>query len=663
MLDGIKEIRDTLPRRNEAIGWWRTVESWAGIYDGKPMSLFDEAMDGQKLASYIHDENCAQVEDLQGLLRKDIDAIDWLDQLHDFFNKNELREAVREYHIVLDQAGWLDTIDNLYRDQDISKELKDIAELLDWEIRQELRDKRLSVLTHEVGKGDMKSEHVVRELITRLKERAENDPDDDFAEASVRLFTWIVEQIVDQKDWDQLRGFPVFATENDSGSPKVLYLPRNPNDNERPLAPVGAWPEDLQPFSDLFPNDRILGDAFFKAMPEPEKWQMLNKRGFIRTNVIITRNVNVNFKEFFPADYLNEDYTGDHKTVDPVAVKDFVGRVEIMARVRDSRSRAFLFWRFLTEWLIKKDVQGLKIKEAKCECEDTHEYYQAAWLMPVRKDGWIRIEGGGRATVRPQTLASLLRDNGWKPSSLSENPAAVNLLEAIGLTQFDLLREFLTENDKERNEQDSILTDILVAAEGDLSVIHELVNDLKEHQKRKQRVHANQHLGQLVEKLVKESLESRNFAVRRTGIGSDFEISDETDDVANLELTLGSQSWLVEVKATRDQSVRLSSTQAKTAVEKQERFLLCVVPVGPGNIDPELDTVRANMRFIKNIGPRVAQMCNGLDKLEKLRGKIIADESSGVQLEVVSGTARIRVANSVWEDDGFSLEHLSKHLK
>ncbi len=56
-------------------------------------------------------------------------------------------------------------------------------------------------------------------------------------------------------------------------------------------------------------------------------------------------------------------------------------------------------------------------------------------------------------------------------------------------------------------------------------------------------------------------------------------------------------------------------------------------------------------------------MCNGLDKLEKLRGKIIADESSDVQLEVVSGTAWIRVANSVWENDGFSLEHLSKHLK
>ena len=138
-------------------------------------------------------------------------------------------------------------------------------------------------------------------------------------------------------------------------------------------------------------------------MPEPKKWKILNKRGFIKTDVITTSHMNVNFKEFFPEDHLNADYDGDHKAVDPVAVKDFVGRVEIMARVRDSRARAFLFWRFLTEWLIKQDAQVLEIEEAKCECGDTHEYYQAAWLMPVREDGWIRIEGGGRRHCKTPT--------------------------------------------------------------------------------------------------------------------------------------------------------------------------------------------------------------------------------------------------------------------
>ena len=63
----------------------------------------------------------------------------------------------------------------------------------------------------------------------------------------------------------------------------------------------------------------------------------------------------------------------------------------------------------------------------------------------------------------------------------------------------------------------------------------------------------------------------------------------------------------------------MSDIQAKTAVEQGKRFLLCVVPVKPEDLDPELDTVRANMQFVKNIGPRVKQLCNDLDGLEELR--------------------------------------------
>lgn len=664
LLDGIEEIRDTLPRQNEAIGWWRAVESWAGIYKDEPMS-FKETMDGPKLAEYIDEKTdkngeYGTIEDLQGLLRENIDAVEWLEQLHAFFYQNELCEAVREYHIVLAQDGVLDKLSNLHRDQGIAEELKDIAELLDWKIRRNLRDIRLSSLTEKVGKGDREGEYVVQELIRKLQERAENDPDDNFAEASMRLFAWIV----DHGDWNLLRDFPAYAEKADSDSRRtIIKLEYDEDEEDRPLAPILSWPEDLQPYSELFPRRFIIAKAFFEAVPDLNVWEMLDEQGFLKRDVIITKNEY--FKTFLPDEPLTDEE--EHETSEYVTLTNIVfltkKDIGIMDRVRQNRHLARTFWRFLTEWLIVQDSEGLEVKKARCDCEEEHRYYPAEWLVPLVKNKWVPVGNRKADYVKAESLGSLLRGSGWKLDSLSEKPVAIELLKAIGVTQFDLMRELLTENDEERNEQDSILTDILIVAEGDLSVIHELVHDLKEHQKRKQRVHANQHLGQLVEKLVKESLESRNFAVHRTGIGSDFEISDETDDVANLELTLGSQSWLVEVKATRDQSVRLSSTQAKTAAEKRERFLLCVVPVGPGNIDPELDTVRTNMRFIKNIGPRVAQMCNGLDKLEKLRGKIIADESSDVQLEVESGTAWIRVANSVWENDGFSLDNLAKHLK
>ena len=110
-------------------------------------------------------------------------------------------------------------------------------------------------------------------------------------------------------------------------------------------------------------------------------------------------------------------------------------------------------------------------------------------------------------------------------------------------------------------------------------------------------VHTNQRLGQRVEQLVKASLENEGFIVRRTGVGSDFEIEynlAETGDVGRLELSRDGRTWLVEVKATSDRDVRMTVTQAKTAAEEKDGFLLCVVSVERESGEPELDDVRTN---------------------------------------------------------------------
>lgn len=680
LLDGIEEIRDTLPRRNEAIGWWRAVESWAGIYDGKPMSLFDEAMDGRRLAERIDrkthtTEKYGTIKDLQGLLREKIDAVKWLDQLHDFFNKNELREIVREYHIVLAQDGVLDKLSNLHRDQGIAEELKDIAELLDWKIRRNLRDIRLLSLTEEVGKGDREDEYVVQELIRKLQERAENDPDDNFAEASVRLFA----RIVDHEDWNLLRDFPAYAEKADSDSRRtIIKLEYTEDEEERPLAPILSWPEDLQPYSELFPRRFIIAKAFFEAVPHLDAWQMLDEQGFLKRDVIITKDVY--FKTFLPDEPLADEDEEEHETSEYITVTDiaFLTKkdIGIMDRVRKNQRLARTFWRFLMEWLIVQDSEGLEVKKARCDCEEEHRYYPAEWLVPVVKNKWVPVGNRKSDYVKAESLGSLLRGSGWKLDSLSEKPVAVELLKAIGVTKFDLMRELLTENDKERDEQDSILTDILVATEGDLSLIHEFVQDMKddpklpehleERRKRIRMVHENQHLGKRVEGLVRESLERVGFVVDRKPIGSDFEIEYdlvEEEEEMGIELSRLGQSWLVEVKATQGKEVRMTSTQARNAVKHGGGFLLCVVPIESGNSDPELDEIKKQMRFIKNIGPCISPLCNNLDTFEDLREDITSTESSGVQLEVVSGTARIRVANSVWENDGFPLENLADHLK
>ena len=151
----------------------------------------------------------------------------------------------------------------------------------------------LPLLTKEVLEtGD--SGYVVQHLIAKLQKYADEKPDDKFAEASVHLFTWIV----GQKNWDRLRGFPVLAKEGDSDNRRAFRLNLSEEDDNRPLAPIRAWPENLQPYSDLFPWRYILADDFFEASPDPDIWKTLDEKGFLKRGVIITKNIY--FKTFLP---------------------------------------------------------------------------------------------------------------------------------------------------------------------------------------------------------------------------------------------------------------------------------------------------------------------------------------------------------------------------
>ena len=688
LLDGGQGCREILPRQNETIGWWNAVKSWTDIC-GSDKTSFDEVIDGDKLALLIQDKT-NNVKSLQDFLRDDICAIEWLDRFYSFLREDGQYEAVRTYSIIPNQSGKLDKLSNLYRDQNIDEELKDIAELLGYNIRQELRDKRLYSLVNEVGAGDRTKGDVVQKLITKLREHvgkdAKKDLDDNFKKASVRLFAWLV----NQEDWSRLQGFPVFATDGNS----ILDLP-TAHGGEPPLAPVSAWSEGLEQFANLFPPDRILADDFFEAVRDPGVWEQLDeqKPRLIRRSMITTRKETVNFKEFFPEEELPE---GNHKTVDCISVIDVVERVKIMDRVSDSQDRAHRFWQFLTDWLIKEDVQSLETKKTKCECGEIHEYYPAAWVMPVRNNRWIRLPKDKWASADAQSLASLFRDNGWNPSSIDENSAAVGLLKAIGVSLSDLKLEFITENSEQRNELVNTMTELHQAIGGDLSQIRTVVRHMQdnedlsqnlekllkategdlsqvleyaeERQNRQRRGYENQRLGSKVEKLVKAILEKKGFSVERTGIGSDFEIS---EDITTLDIVQDDQSWLIEVKSTQTenahQSVRMSSKQAQTAVKKRGEFLLCIVPIGSENTEPDLETVKGNMRFIKNIhqklGSRVATLCESIEEQEEVLSNTPDDTSSGVDLDFEAGKAGIRVANFVWEDEGFQLENLAEQLK
>ena len=336
----IKGQREFLPKREEAPGWCNAIRSWADVYQDEPMSLFSEVRNGVKLASAIQkrtykNNNCGKIEHLQRLLQEDVPAVKWLNQLHCFYNENEMREAVREYRIVIDQAGYLQKLSALHPDPGIDSELKGIAEKLDWEIRQELRDIRLTSLTEEEGKGDMNQDKVVATLCEKLRTRADENPDSDFKAASTRLFSWIVTWIDNQEDWDQedwdhLKGFPMFTDSSKSNTSPILPLP-SAHTIKPPLAPIRAWPEDLKTFADIFPSECVLADAFFEALPIPEIWKRLDDQNLIRMNMTIHRE-ETDLKLLSPDPEVYEDKERDHKATQSIPVTDVVELKKILKR-------------------------------------------------------------------------------------------------------------------------------------------------------------------------------------------------------------------------------------------------------------------------------------------------------------------------------------------
>ena len=677
LLSQVEAFQQKLPARNEADGWREALESWTSITDCDAMS-FDEGYDGSKLVSYVEevttddDSEIGTLKMLESALQDDVDTVEWLDGLYQFLQGNGLENVIRESYIVLDQAGYLDKLSNLYRDDSISEELKIIGDdILDMGLRERLRDSRLTSLADEIGKGEYGNKDLIQEATDKLEELSgEETLGDEFTQASPRLLAWLVTN----KQWSRLTSFPAFSTRPD-GIKEVLWIgQKGGEDIEVPLAPIRTWPEDLQQYADLFSWRYIMAEEFFDVMCETDVWQMLSEQVYVRTDVLA--NGSKFLDSFLPDKPLPE---GEHKSVDAVPVSDIFFLIKrrdgIMERVRDSQERARLFWRFLTEWLIVHDPHGLELRTAECECGDSHRYYPAMWLVPVVERSWVPQGNNTRDYASAQSLANLLRDSGWNPNALSDNSTALKLLEAVRVPRFELMKHFIVSDEESRSALDETMTNILVSTDGDLSNVHDFVEDMKtdkdlpqhlaDRRERRKIVHENQRLGGLVEDLVKEVLESEGFTVARTGIGSDFEIEYDMiveDNEIGIELTRNDRTWLVEVKATREQRVRMSARQAETAVNRRDGFLLCVVPVEQSGADLKKDDVRASMRFVQDIGSRVEPLCADLDVLNELRDDATTPRDGDIQLEIDSGTARIRVDNTVWQN-GNCLTDLATQLK
>ena len=592
----------------------------------------------------------------------------------------------------------------LYEDTDVPEEVKDIADVVGMDLKSRLLHDRMAKnltapgfgpakdlvwgLLDKQGKDEGYDESAaLEEIIKTLKNALPDDRvfSEDSDLPSLRASACLV-QYLWKSDSDQyLRECPLLTS-----AAKVVRL----TGSQQILAPISHWPDSAKPYADLYTERRVLSDRYCEHDTIRGALDSLIAAGLVLAAPLY-RAVRPEIEDNNLLNAMSKGPLGANR----VAVRDeSFGQIaflstDLVQRCGQDGDLAKLLLEFVLSVAAREDHSWRDVK--KVEGHRPGEViplslHGATWPFELKVRSWVPVQiPDGEGFQAMPANESNLRDM-LDPAWLRGNPDAMKLLHQVfGFRQFALILHSLDSEEIEddlvtllqrpellkfaaQNPEALAFASELDSAEVQLDSMRTVLQDfqededlpghLAERREQRRRVHENQSLGGHVETLVRMSLEESGFTVHRTGRGSDYEISAGVDDVAELAVVLGDRTWLVEVKSTHDQRVRMTDTQARTAVAEDGRYLLCVVPVDAGSTLPELDDVRTAMRFVQNVGTRLQRLCNELGEFEERRNEITSEASEGVQLEISTGAVRVRVDGSVWENDGFPLEELPRRL-
>ncbi len=591
---------------------------------------------------------------------------------------------------------------SLFGDDGISPEVKDVASLLGKDLRSELlhgsfaqaleapgyemANQLARDLLDEIDGGNYTESKAIDLILDQLAEVLPNDSqfNGDASLSALAASARMIVHLENTQDVLRMRRCPLLT-----GAERVAHL----SGSQQILAPVSYWPETSRPYAGLYADNRLLSDHYCDADVFASARDVLIAVGLvIPAPLFVGRRA-----ELTDVNLLREMSQGEQEPVG-VTVRDarfaqiaFLS-TDLVQRCGESGELAKLLLDFVLNVAVCEDQSWRHTDSFSGNRSGERVFLalnKAIWPFELKVRSWIPVKAPDADAIAPMPAnESNLREI-LDPSWLKGNRDAVDLLHHVfGFRQLTLLLDSVgTEIEGDlvellqfpdlvktaANNPDAVrfasqLEDTDITLDSVRDFVQDAVEDdrllelVENRREQRRQVHENQNLGATVERLVSENLKKAGFHVCRTGVGSDFRIALEIGHLANLRVSRESRSWLVEVKATRDQRVRMTDTQARTAVKEGKRFLLCVVPVDSDNISKISADIWSNMRFVAGIGDRIADLCNDLGDFEDIRADITADTATGVQLEISPGPARIRVASSVWEDDGFPLNELATRL-
>lgn len=641
VMSRLPEVAKLLPAEGILDFCIALIEGWAAI-EGRLPSSYSQCWLPESLGKLVSIK--LTIEQLAQSLGGTVDVFEWLNSAYHAAG-GELAKLAQTYPCLPNQRGVFRLERELQWDDVVDEELKGVANALGEDLHGVLVDRRVAPVAACLFQNMRGRTLTVDDAVGRCLQRVTGSNSRNDIDASARLIEWLVKT----GRLEKAQGIKVACI---SGT-KLLTAEAGL------LAPANAWRASASPFADLWESDRRIHEGY-SARVTNDSWDRLAVRGLVKTSLLVTEVI----------ENLNQSQTdselgdGDHNLTPSVKVLQvyrYSSAGGIRERASKSKKTALSLFRFTLEHLIHEDPRWADPIHAECSCGKSHSI-APAWLTSLRTTQWICVARNHSDTPNAKSLASII-DAETKDKLLRGDDVLATFMLKLGVGISDILRNDLSDESKLRCDRLSAgiysKADDPEITAGIDALLHDsaLAKMVLERKRESERVLRNQAIGSKVEQIIQASLAAADIAVVRTGVGSDYEVaSDYIADGQQQLLKIGSTRFLVEIKSTSEQFVRMTLVQGKRACEEVHRtgYTLCIVPFVPP--DPDIEWVRAHVRFIVGMFPFLHAPVADAERL-KVEESVVLDANEGsVQLDFEKSTIKLKVHSTIWESNGFGFD-------
>ena len=642
-----RKIKPNVPTKSDLKNWMQMAQILKAIEGiSEYISLYDIKDLKEDLVKFIKaQENFPTFDDFA----KNFNLENGKQFLLSFFElteklyKKRLVSAEFIDYLLPDQTGIIGPLQwnwgQLFIDEDISEELKDIIRKIGWEIRRELVDKDFAdfKVVKDYVREILRTNDVLKKALTKDEIKL-NDEElkqkewEDKILGWIELFWWCV------KNNRLLENFPVITKEK---TLRNIQL-----NNEEILIPF-KYMEFDEKYEDIYPESRIMHTKYFDTSESEnieQKIDALKKyECFITCLPLYKRELGIGYNKLNSILTKESEISKVDHTIkaeeDKISYLPFWN--EIIGWVSEYQERGRLLFEFIIACLLDKDKSWKEEIRVECSCrEREHRIIPSHWLASLKTDAWLpfKIIEEDKEKIEKRAASKEGIENLFSKEELDGlikgYPQTCEFLPHFGFDELDLkikLKSIDSGKPEEKIRKEvSILVDISeyiasdkvkYIAEQNPDALKDAIDKTYEKLRKEPIKNENRKIGENLEKIIKEIVEREGLRVIPIYKGGDLEIWPEDHegwDSGLIEIS----PYLLEIKFTSGSRVHLSKTQSDYARHHKDKYVVLVVEnvndlreklknVDENSISKELISLIIESSYvIENIHTKLGEMPN-----------------------------------------------------